>query len=43
MSVDFLNATATLLTDLLNNVYSGSLIPGVDFFTGSLVEATAIS
>ena len=43
MSVMFLNATATLLTELMANVYSGSLMPGIDGFTGSLVEAIGLS
>lgn len=43
MSVSFLNATAALLRGLLGDVYFGSLMPGVDGATGSLVEAIGLS
>lgn len=39
MSVSFLEATATLLTDLLADVYSGSVTPAI----GSLVDAALLS
>ena len=43
MSVSFLNATKVLLDGLLNNVFSGSLMPGIDGVTGSLVKIIALS
>ncbi|WP_433608209.1 hypothetical protein [Prescottella agglutinans] len=43
MSVSFLNATATLLSDLLGNVWSGSLFPAIDGVTGSLVSVVGLS
>ncbi|WP_430334653.1 hypothetical protein [Rhodococcus sp. ACT016] len=43
MSVMFLDATAKLLQDLVNNVYTGSFMPGIDGATGSLVQAIGLS
>lgn len=43
MSVSFLNATAALLNGLLTDVWSGSLMPGIDGFTGSLVDLVNMS
>lgn len=43
MIVMFLQATAALFTDLLGNVWSGSLMPGIDGVTGSLVSAIDLS
>ncbi|GAA3171363.1 MAG: hypothetical protein K0Q46_6335 [Rhodococcus erythropolis] len=43
MIVMFLQTTAALFTDLLGNVWSGSLMPGIDGVTGSLVSAIDLS
>lgn len=43
MSVSFLNATATLLNGLLTDVWSGSWMPGVEGFTGSLAGLLEMS
>ncbi len=43
MSVSFLNATKVLLDGLLTNVWSGSLMPGVNGVTGSLADVVGLS
>ncbi|MDH6280107.1 hypothetical protein M2280_001319 [Prescottella agglutinans] len=43
MSVSFLNATAMMLDGLMNNLYFGSLMPGINGVTGSLVNAIGLS
>ncbi len=43
MIVMFLQATAQLFTDLLANTWSGSMLPGAEAGTGSLVSAIELS
>ncbi|MDH6676880.1 hypothetical protein M2284_001078 [Rhodococcus sp. LBL1] len=43
MSVYFLDATKVLLDGLLGNIHSGSLMPGINAVTGSLVEVIGLS
>lgn len=43
MIVLFLQATEALFNSLLTDVFSGSLMPGVDGVTGSLVSAIELS
>jgi hypothetical protein len=39
----FLETVSTLVNGLLTNVYSGSLMPGIDGVTGSMVSAIELS
>ncbi|KJF23251.1 UNVERIFIED_ORG: hypothetical protein FNL38_101275 [Nocardia globerula] len=39
----FFATTATMFSDLMGVLYSGSIIPGVDAGTGSLAEAVSNS
>lgn len=43
MSVSFLNATSALLTGLLTNIFSGSLLPGIEGVNGSLAGVLRLS
>lgn len=43
MLVMFLQTAATLVSDLIGNVWSGSFMPGVDGVTGSLVSFIELS
>ncbi|CAM2863253.1 hypothetical protein RHDE110596_04480 [Prescottella defluvii] len=43
MSVMFLDATAALLTGLLNSTFHGSFVPGATGILGSVAEAANMS
>ncbi|BDC74734.1 hypothetical protein [Prescottella equi] len=43
MSVSFLNATAVLVRGLLDDVWGGSWMPGVEGLTGSLAGLLEMS